>query len=207
MNCQIVELPNCQIMLSATIRKNDSKARWLIGIFTVVVFTAVTVLERFQLNVHLGFDPRLFAQMNAIINSLVTALLIAGVSAAKQKRYIMHKRIMYTAMILSILFLVSYICHHLFSGETLYGDINHDGIVSADEKQAAGVLRIIYLIILSTHIPLAGLVLPFVLFTAYRALTGEWEKHKKLARYTWPVWLYVSITGVLTYLLISPYYA
>ncbi|HJU45895.1 MAG TPA: DUF420 domain-containing protein [Chitinophagaceae bacterium] len=193
-------------MLTASIKKNDAKAYWLIGIFSVVVFAAVSVLGKVSVKADLGFNTHVFAEMNAIINSVVTALLIAGVNAAKQGRYMLHKRIMYTAMILSILFLVSYICHHLFNGETLYGDINHDSVVSVDEKQAAGALRIVYYFILATHIPLAGLVLPFVLFTAYRALTGEWEKHKKLARKVWPVWLYVSITGVLVYLLISPYY-
>jgi putative membrane protein len=194
-------------MLTASIKKNDSKARWLIGIFSVIVFAAVASLSKLKLNVDPGFDTRIFAEMNAIINSVVTALLIAGVNAARQGRYRMHKRVMYTAMILSIVFLISYICHHLFNGETLFGDLNRDGVLSADEKQAVGSLRIIYYLILATHIPLAGLVLPFVLFTAYRGLTGEWEKHKKLARRVWPVWLYVSITGVLVYLLISPYYA
>ena len=193
-------------MLTASIRKNDMKARWLIGIFSVVVFAAVSILGKVSLKVDLGFNPHVFAEVNAIINSMVTALLIAGVNAARQRRYRLHKFVMYTAMILSILFLLSYICHHLFNGETLYGDMDHNGIVTPDEKQSAGSLRIIYFIILATHIPLAGLVLPFILFTAYRALTGEWEKHKKLARIVWPVWLYVSITGVLVYLLISPFY-
>lgn len=194
-------------MFTATIKKNDTKARWLIGVFSVIVFAAVSILGKVSIKADLGFNTHVFAETNAIINSVVTALLIAGVNAARHRRYQMHRIIMYTAMILSILFLLSYICHHLFNGETLYGDIDHNGIVSADEKLSAGSMRIAYLIILATHIPLAGLVLPFILFTVYRALTGEWEKHKKLARIVWPVWLYVSITGVLVYLLISPYYA
>ena len=99
---------------------------------------------------------------------------------------------MLTAMVLSILFLVSYICHHLFAGDTKFG--------------GEGTARIIYFIILFTHIPLAGLILPFILFTAYRGLIGEYARHKKLARITWPVWLYVAITGVAVYLMISPYY-
>jgi putative membrane protein len=113
---------------------------------------------------------------------------------------------MLTAMVLSILFLVSYICHHLFAGETRFGDINHDGILSAAEKASVGSSRIIYYIILGTHIPLAGIILPFILFAAYRALTGDWLKHKKLARITWPIWLYVAITGVVVYWMIRPYY-
>ena len=113
---------------------------------------------------------------------------------------------MMTAMLLSILFLVSYICHHLFAGETRFGDINHDGIVTDIEKAAVGSSRIIYYIILGTHIPLAGIILPFILFSAYRALTGEFDKHKKLVRITWPIWFYVAVTGVVVYWMISPYY-
>lgn len=109
-------------------------------------------------------------------------------------------------MILSILFLVSYICHHLFAGETKFGDIDHNGVLSDEEAAGVGSLRWIYYIILATHIPLAGIILPFILFTAYRALIGEWPRHRKLAKITWPVWLYVAITGVVVYLMISPYY-
>jgi putative membrane protein len=113
---------------------------------------------------------------------------------------------MLTAMILSILFLISYICHHLFAGETRFGDLNHDGLLSDQEKTKAGSLRIIYYVLLGTHIPLAGIILPFILFTAYRALVGEFPLHKKLARITWPIWFYVAVTGVIVYWLISPYY-
>jgi putative membrane protein len=113
--------------------------------------------------------------------------------AVKQKSYVMHKRIMLWAMVLSILFLISYIAHHLLAGETKFG--------------GEGTIKYIYYIILATHIPLAAIILPFILFTAYRSLIGEYDKHKKLARYTWPLWLYVSITGVLVYVLISPYYS
>ena len=113
---------------------------------------------------------------------------------------------MLTSISLSVLFLLSYIAHHLLAGDTKYGDLNHDGIVSLDEKALAGNLRMIYYFILITHIPLAAIILPFILFTAYRALTGEYDKHKKLVRITWPVWFYVAVTGVVVYLMISPYY-
>jgi putative membrane protein len=101
---------------------------------------------------------------------------------------------------------VSYICHHLLAGDTKFGDINHDGILSDEEKSTAGSLRMLYYFILLTHIPLAAIILPFILFTAYRALIGEYEQHKKLTRITWPVWFYVAVTGVVVYLMISPYY-
>lgn len=174
--------------------------------FSLIVFLAILVLSRYKWNVDLGFDVHLFAKANAVINSVVTVLLICALIAVKGKRYELHKRLMISAMILSILFLVSYICHHLFAGETRFGDINHDGIVSEMEKDAAGTKRIIYFIILITHIPLAGIILPFILFSAYRAMTGQWPRHRKLAKITWPVWLYVAITGVVVYLMIRPYY-
>ena len=193
-------------MLPPVLTKNDKQANWLILVFSFIVFAAVALLSRLKLNVDLGFNVHVFARLNAIINAIVTILLLAGLAAVKQGKYLLHKRIMTTALILSIIFLVSYICHHLFAGETRFGDINHDGIISDQEKLMAGSKRIFYFIILATHIPLAAIILPFVLYTAYRALIGEWSKHVKLARITWPVWLYVSVTGVLVYLLISPYY-
>ena len=193
-------------MLPPVLVKNDKQANWLILIFSFVVFAAVVLLSRIKLEADLGFDVHIFAKLNAIINSLVSLLLLVGLMTVRQGRYLLHKRIMLTALVLSVIFLVSYICHHLLAGDTRFGDINHDGIVSDEEKLLAGSKRSFYFFILITHIPLAGLVLPFILYTAYRALTGEWAKHTKLARYTWPVWLYVSVTGVLVYLLISPYY-
>lgn len=187
-------------------KRNDRKARILIFTFSAIVFAAIMALGRFHLKVNLGFDVHIFALLNAIINSCVTLLLIIALISVKAKNYILHRNLMLTAMILSILFLLSYICHHLFAGETRFGDLNHDGILTPEEKVAAGSTRIIYYCLLGTHIPLAGIVLPFILFTAYRSLTGDYEKHKKLARITWPLWLYVAITGVVVYWMISPYY-
>jgi putative membrane protein len=193
-------------MLPPVWERNDKKANVVIIVFSLIIFSAIVLLSRIKLNVNPGFDVHLFALFNAIINSCVSVLLIAGLVTVKNRKYELHKKIMMTAMVLSILFLVSYICHHLFAGETRFGDVNHDGLVSPEEKANAGSLRIVYYVLLGTHIPLAGIILPFILFTAYRALTGDWIKHKKLARITWPVWLYVAITGVLVYWLISPYY-
>jgi Predicted membrane protein len=193
-------------MLPPVLAKNDKQANWLILVFSFVVFAAVVLLGRVKLHVDLGFDVHVFAKLNAFINSLVSLLLLAGYMVVRQGKYQLHKKIMITALALSVLFLVSYICHHLLAGETKFGDINHDGFVSDEEKSLVGSKRTLYYIILGTHIPLAGLILPFILYTAYRALIGEWQKHVKLARITWPVWLYISVTGVLVYLLISPYY-
>jgi putative membrane protein len=193
-------------MLTPVWKKDDRKASWLIIVFSVVVFSAVMLLSRVKIVVDLGFDVHLFAMLNALINSCVSILLVLAIIAVRQKKYLSHKNLMLTAMTLSILFLVSYICHHLLAGDTRFGDIDHDGIVTDQEKAEAGPLRIVYYIILGTHIPLAGIILPFILFSAYRAMIGEYPAHKKLARITWPIWLYVAITGVAVYLMISPSY-
>ena len=193
-------------MLQPSLAKNDKKAKLLIYTVSFVVFAAVLFLSKYKLDVNLGFDVHVFAKTNAIINSMVAVLLLAGLFTVKQKKYELHKKIMLTAISLSVLFLLSYIAHHLLAGDTKYGDVNHDGIVSLDEKALAGNLRMVYYFVLITHIPLAAIILPFILFAAYRALTGEYDKHKKLVRITWPVWFYVAVTGVVVYLMISPYY-
>jgi len=193
-------------MLQATLKKNDKKAKLYIFTVSFVVLAAVALLSKFKLNVDPGFDVHVFAMINAIINSCVMLLLGAGLVTALKKMYVWHKRIMLTAICLSILFLVSYIAHHVLAGETKFGDIDHDGILSDDEKFRAGTMRMVYYFILLTHIPLAAIMLPFILFTAYRALTGEYAAHKKLVRFTWPLWFYVAFTGIMVYLMISPYY-
>ena len=167
-------------MLAPSIQKSDKKAKTIIITVSVIVFAAVSVLGRYNLagKVELPVDKHIFATANAVINGMVAVLLIAGLLTVKKGNYQLHKKIMLSAMFLSILFLLSYICHHLFAGETIYGET--DGIkgLSAAETAAAGSMRNVYLTVLITHIPLAGIALPFILFAAYRALTGEYEKHK-----------------------------
>ena len=193
-------------MLAPVIQKNDKQAKLLIGIFSVVVFVAVSFLSKFTINVQLPFDKHIFALLNALLNSAVAILLVLALLAIKQKKYTAHKNLMLTALILSVLFLVSYIAHHLLAGETKFGDTDHDGIVSVAEIAVVGNLRAFYFILLSTHIILAATSLPFILFTAYRGLTGEYEDHKRKAKRMWPIWFYVAVTGPLVYLMISPYY-
>ncbi len=196
-------------MLTPVLTPNDTRAKWLIGIFSVIVFAVVTVLGRYNLagRVELPFDVHLFAATNAVINATVSLLLVAGLLTIRRKKYLLHKRIMMTAMVLSVLFLVSYIGHHLLAGETQFGETDGLPGLSEAEKAAVGSTRTLYLVILLTHIPLAGLALPFILFAAYRALTGEYAQHRRLVKWVWPVWLYVAVTGVLVYLMIQPYYS
>ena len=178
--------------MSFTITKNDKKARLLILLVSAIIFTAIVILGRVKLDVDLGFDEHIFAGINAVINTIVSIFLLAGLITAKQGKYTSHKYIMLSSIVLSVLFLVFYICHHLFAGETKYG--------------GTGTIRYIYYFILGTHIVLAGIILPFILFTAYRALINENDKHRRLAKITWPIWFYVALTGPIVYLMISPYY-
>ncbi len=179
-------------LLTPAFKKNDTKASTLIWIFSFVIFSAVAAMGAVHLKVDLGFNVHIFAKVNAIINSAVSVLLLLALWAVKQKQFALHKRLMLLAMVLSVLFLLSYVCHHLFAGDTKYG--------------GTGPLRYVYFFVLSTHIVLAAVIMPFVLFTAYRALIAEYPRHIKLARITWPIWFYVSVTGVLVYWFISPYY-
>jgi len=178
--------------MSWVLKKNDRQARSIIIAVSVIIFAAIVLLGRVKLNVELGFDEHVFAKANAIINSLVALLLIAGLYTARSRKLTTHKYIMLAAIALSMLFLISYILHHLLAGETKFGGI--------------GIIRYIYYFILITHIILAAIILPFILFTAYRALIGEYKKHRNLAKITWPIWLYVAVTGPVIYLMINPYY-
>lgn len=192
--------------MNLTLTKNDKKARLIILSFSAFVFVAVTALERITVAVDLGFDPHIFAMLSAITNSIVAVLLVAGLITAKQGAYTSHKNIMLTAIILSVLFLVFYIAHHLFSGSTLYGDFDKNGLVDDNEAIRAGSIRTIYRILLTTHILLAGISLPFILFAAYRALTNDNTAHRRIAKITWPMWFYVAVTGPVVYWMISRYY-
>lgn len=183
------------IYLPASMKKNDKQAYLFTILVSAIVFVAVVILGRVELKVNLGFDVHLFAKANALINSFVALLLLCGLWAAKDKRYATHKKLMLWAIGFSVLFLLSYIAHHLFAGSTSYGD-EHTG----------GLSKIFYYTILFTHIPLAGIILPFILISSYRALIGEYDKHKKLVKFTWPLWFYVAVSGVIVYVMISPFY-
>jgi putative membrane protein len=165
--------------------------RW-IWIFSAVVLSLILVLSRVQVAAPQGLDVHVFALANAVINSLVSMLLLVGLFTAKAGNWSLHRKAMTSALVLSVLFLISYILHHLFAGDTHFG--------------GTGAIKAFYYFILATHIPLAGLSLPFILLTAYRGLRADHPAHRKMARRVWPVWFYVSVTGVIVYLMISPYY-
>lgn len=153
-----------------------------------------------------AFTPYL-PLLNAILNGTCTVLLLTSLYFIRKGNITVHKRLNIITFCLSSVFLVSYILfHYLMNHDTIYGDLNGDGILSDPEKAAAGPLRLIYYLILVPHIILAAGVLPLILLSFYRGLQMQVEKHKKLVHWAFPIWLFVTVTGVIVYILISPYY-
>ncbi|MFD2673594.1 DUF420 domain-containing protein [Marinicrinis sediminis] len=141
----------------------------------------------------LQFDVYVLPLLNAILNSFTFIFLTASLFFIKQKNIRMHRRFIYAAFTTTALFLLSYVTYHYLTESTSYG--------------GSGVMKGIYLFILLTHVLLAIVIVPLALTTLARGLTMQVEKHRKIARWTMPLWLYVSLTGVIVYLMISPYYA
>lgn len=176
---------------------------------TVFVITVVVVLNRHLIpgpEVAPAFTPYL-PMLNAVLNGTCTILLLTSLYYIKQGNIAVHKRLNIITFCLSSTFLVSYILfHYLMRHDTLYGDANFDGILSPDERTSAGGMRTLYLSILVPHIILAAGVLPLILLSFYRGLQMQVAKHRKLVRWTFPIWLFVTVTGVIVYLMIKPYY-
>ena len=179
------------------------KQNYLIIALSVIIPIAVALLFKVRLPIdRLGFLPPIYATTNAITAVLLTFAVIQ----IKKGNRVLHEKLIKSAMVLSVLFLVMYVLYHASSDATKYGDTNHDGILSEAEKLAVSGSLLIYRIILASHILLSIGVIPFVLFTYARATNSNFEAHKKIAKYTFPLWLYVAVTGVVVYLMISPYY-
>lgn len=181
--------------------------RLITGI-SIFVFLVVVILNRKIIPVTIPTPSFVYflPKLNAIINGACTILLLVSLYFIKQKNILAHKRTNILTFVLSSLFLVSYILFHYFAPETKYGDLNADGQLSAEEISLAGNLRYVYYVILITHIILAAGVLPLILLSFYKGLQMQVEKHRKLVRWSYPIWLYVTTTGVVVYLMVSPYY-
>lgn len=161
-------------------------------VVSVLVFVIVAILNILPKPDFVPDFVPILPLLNAFINGTCSVLLIASFYYIKKKNIAVHKKLNMTAFFLSSVFLVSYIIYHYFSIETKF--------------PADNPLRPIYLIILLSHIVLASLILPFILMSFYRGLNMQVEKHKKIVRWSFPIWLYVTITGVIVYLMISPHY-
>lgn len=173
----------------------ENKYKGIIWTLSIVIPLAVALL--FGVNLpKLGYDVQplsILPPIYASINGLTAILLFVAVAAIKRGNAKLHERLIKLCMICSSLFLLMYVAYHMTSVSTSFG--------------GEGAIRYVYYFILITHILLSIIIIPFVLFTFVRGITGAYERHKKLARITYPMWMYVAVTGVIVYLMISPYYA
>lgn len=170
----------------------ERKASRLINILAITIPVAVAILLGIRQKINLGEWTAYLPHINGIINSATTLLLIAGYYFIRQKNIAAHRVIMLTAFALGSVFLVSYVLYHLSNESTPFG--------------GEGWIRPIYYFLLITHIVLSVVVVWFVLRAVYFALSGQYNKHRKVVKWAYPIWLYVSITGVIVYLMIKPYY-
>jgi putative membrane protein len=176
-------------------------------IVSIAIPVAVAVILLVpQVKIDFGFNTHALPLFHAILNSTTAILLLASLYFIKNKQIKAHKTANLIAVVLSTIFLVSYVIYHSSNPSVKFGDINHDGILSDDEKLQAGSLRYVYYFILTSHIILSGVIVPLVLFTLQKAFQEKFDKHIKLAKITWPIWFYVAVTGVIVYLMISKYY-
>jgi putative membrane protein len=178
----------------------------LVWVVTVLVLLLVGVMRQYKLPVPDGWDVSFLPAVNASLNTLTAFALVFSLYYIKTKNVVAHRKANGVALGLSVLFLLCYVVYHFTTAEVKYGDLDHDGILSATEASIVSGVRPIYLVILLSHITLAGILLPFILLTAVRALVGKYALHRKMARIVWPLWLYVAITGPVVYLMLRSYY-
>jgi putative membrane protein len=152
------------------------------------------------------FDVRFLPHLNAVLNSSVSFSLIIAFLAIKNKNYRMHRNMMLSAVFLSCIFLISYLVYHFQSEQLFFGDADFNKIVDEKEKSAVGFLRPVYFFVLLTHIVLSVVVVPLVLFALFFAFGEQRQKHRKIVRFAYPLWLYVAVSGVSVYLFMLPYY-
>ncbi len=177
------------VMLPDAIRV-EKRLNLLAYIVSAAVLFLVVLMRQVKLDV--GVDFSFLPPFHATLNAVTALILMAAFWFIKQKNVQAHRRAIYAAMVCSALFLLSYVLYHFTTPETRYG--------------GEGVLRYIYFFFLITHVVLAAAILPFILLTFNRAYTGQFERHKKMARWVFPLWLYVAITGPICYLMLRPYY-
>ena len=187
---------------------SEKKVKIIIYSTTVAVCALVIVLNQKWIPHPDSFPHFIYSlpKLNAFLNGSCSILLLFSLWAIKNKNIERHKKLNISAFILSVLFILSYVTAHYFIPDTKFGDLNHDEIMSPEESNTVSGIKPLYVIILLSHIFLAVAVLPMVLLSFYYGLTDQREKHKKLTRFSYPIWLYVTVSGVIVYLMIAPYY-
>lgn len=177
-----------------------------IWVVSAVVLLLVGAMRQYKLPVPEGWDVGFLPAVNATLNGLTAVALVFSLYFIKQGKVVAHRNANAVALGLSVLFLLCYVVYHFTTPEVKYGDMDHDGIVSAAEAAAVAGQRTLYLVILFSHITLAGILLPFILLTTLRALVGKYTLHRKMAQIVWPLWLYVAVTGPVVFLMLREYY-
>ena len=191
------------------LEKKYKKWAVLLSILVPSLVIALFSIKRIP-GVDLAFMPeeiaRLLPHFYATLNFITAILLVMAVLKIKKKQVAQHAKLINYAVYCSLLFLVGYILYHLNVEEQKFGDLNHDNVVSPEEIAQAGWTRLVYFFLLLTHILLSCIVVPLVVFTYLRGWARNIVSHRKLAKYAFPIWLYVAVTGVICYLMILPYY-
>ena len=189
-------------------KQNDKTVFKITLAVSALICVVVVVLNQKLIPVPETFPAVIYKlpMLNAFLNGSCSILLLASLWAIKKRNFELHKKLNLTAFFVSSLFLISYVTAHYFIPDTKFGDINHSEILEQTELASVSGIRPIYLIILLSHIFLAVIVLPMILLSFYYALKDDRVKHKKITRFSYPIWLYVTITGVVVYWMIAPYY-
>lgn len=164
-------------------------AAWAVS---AVVIVLVVCMQKIRLPLPDGWSTACLPPFHAVVNALVAGFLVVSLVCIKLGKVRLHRATMMTAMLLSVLFLLSYVAYHMTNDPTRYG--------------GEGMMRTVYFILLITHILFAAVSLPFILFTFIAAWTNRFAVHKRLARWVYPMWLYVAVTGPVCYLMLRPYY-
>lgn len=182
--------------------KNNPVKRLIIFV-SILIPILVSILFSVKIpGVNLSFLPPIYVSINAI----TAILLVWALVAIKMKKIKLHESLMKISMFLTLLFLIGYVAYHITSESAVYGDLNGDGIRDAAERVAVGNSLYVYLFVLTSHIVLTPFITPLVLFTYLFAYQKDFQKHRRLAHFAWPVWFYIAVSGVVIYLMISPYY-
>jgi putative membrane protein len=189
--------------MNTTTSPNKSGLRkWIVAI-SIVIPIAVAALFGIKID---GVDFSFLPPIYAGINGVTALLLILALLFIKNGKVQLHQKTIQVALGLSVLFLLCYVAYHMTSDSTIYGDLDSNGILDEIELHYVESTRLAYVLLLLSHITLSVAVIPLVLFTYLHAWEGNYQKHKKWAKFSFPIWLYVAVTGVIVYLMISPYY-
>lgn len=190
----------------STVQKTDKQIknfRILTWVISIAVPLVVAVLFGVKID---GVDTSFLPPIYATINAITALVLVSALYMIKKGNMPAHKRLMQFAIVLSLIFLACYVVYHMTSSSAVYGDVNGDGILSDAEKLAIGNWRMLYIPLLLTHIAFSIIVIPLVMISYSFAWAGKFQKHKKWTRFAFPIWFFVAVSGVIVYLMISPFY-